>query len=131
MHLMAFDAGQIREPDESRFFISYDIVDLVFVAEGHVIYPARRPFGPIFLKEGFSVDPVRKPDKRQRPPFDMLDQGWGDAMIVFDQLGFNDVVGRKENLLKIRELDLALADINASGGSSHFSFAVTAMVVPG
>src|SRR5262245_11478407 len=57
MHLMQFNARQVRQPDQRRFLGSDGIILLLF-AKRHVLKPVRRPIWPILLVERFPADAV-------------------------------------------------------------------------
>jgi len=60
MHLVQFDTGQIRQPDDGRC-LGCDSVILFFLAEDDMFEPIRRPIWSIFLEKRFAPDPVRIP----------------------------------------------------------------------
>jgi hypothetical protein len=83
MHLVQFDARQIRQPHERGFLARNDIV-FFLLAESDMLEPVRRPLRAIFLIERLSPDAIRKTNQRQRPPFDLRQNRRRDFEIVFD-----------------------------------------------
>ena len=45
--------------------------------------------------------------------------GGRDGEVVLNQLGLEDAVLGPEHLVQVRQLDLALADLNDLGGTGH------------
>src|SRR6516164_2881991 len=70
MHLMQFEAGQVGQPSQGRWFGCQHVV-LLFLTQDYVLQPFWRPLGSIFLKERFSRDAFRKPQKGKRSAFEM------------------------------------------------------------
>ena len=119
MHLMDFYARQICEPDKGCLFGRQDVVDLLFDPEGYMVDPFRRPILPVLLEERLAGNPVGVADKGKRAAFDVPEQCGSDFQVVFDKLRFDDPVVRKQNLLEIRKLYVALSYFDRSRRSGH------------
>ena len=100
MHLMKLDDGQIRKPDERRFFGGDDIIDAVFfVAEHFVFEPLRSPLGAVLLKESLMIDAVRPAHKRERPAFYVTQDCRSDLEVILNEFGFDDFFRGEQNLV--------------------------------
>jgi predicted alpha/beta-hydrolase family hydrolase len=105
-----FDAGQVRQPNQRRGF-GGDHVILLLLAERHRLDPLGRPLRGRFLEKRFAANPVRITHHRERPAFEVSKDRRRQLEVILDQLRFNDVVVRVENLLQIRKFNLPLADL--------------------
>ena len=110
MHLVQFDARQVRQPDE-RCFFGCDNVILLFFAERHVLDPLGRPIRSVFLKERLPADAVRIPHQRQWPPFQVQQNRRRNFEVIFNELRFDDVVVGKKNFRQIRKFNLPFANL--------------------
>ena len=83
MHLVQFDARQIRQPGQRRFFGRDDVI-LFFFAERYMLNPIVRPIRSIFLKKRFATDAVGITHQRQRTPFDVGQNSGRNFKIILD-----------------------------------------------
>src|SRR6185295_8348673 len=99
---------------------SEHVINLVILAAKlNVFEPRGRPLGTVLLKEGPVIDAVRPSHQSQRPAFDMTKNGRRDFEVVLDQLGFDYLLRREEDLIEVREFDLALADGGCCACAGH------------
>src|ERR1700690_1731570 len=106
MHLMELDAGEICEPCERSIFSRYDIIDCSFLAAGpeyNMLYPLRCPLGSVLLEESFTINAVGISHQGKRTPFQMREDGRCNLEIILYQLGFQDSVGRVQDLIEVRQ----------------------------
>ena len=115
---MKFDAGEVGEEDE-RGFLSGDDVVLFFSSEDDGFDPIRTEFWFFFLEKFFAVDAIRKADDGKGAAFEVGEDGRRDGEVVFDELGFSDLVFRKEDFLEVRKLEFAFADLDVVRGAGH------------
>src|SRR6185503_901121 len=102
MHLMKLDAREIRKPSERILFGGEHVINLVILASKlDVFEPRGRPLGTVLLKEGPVIDAVGPSHQSQRPAFYVTKDGGRDFEVVLDQLGFDNLLRREENLVEV------------------------------
>ena len=117
-----FNRGQVRDPHQRRQIVGQKVVDGAVVAlapDGRGLHPVGAMHGRVLLEEKFLVSRrLGIALHGERTSREVRHQHRRDADVVVHHLPFGETGGGIEDLVQIRELELAALHFD-DGGSGH------------
>src|SRR6266481_5910291 len=118
---MQFNRRQVRDPHQGREIISEQKINGSFVTlapYGCGLHPVRPMHGGVFFKEIFLIDSPGIALHGQWSSGEMWHQIGRNADVIIHHLPLGKPVGGIEDLVKVRETELAALHVD-DGGSGH------------
>ena len=132
------DATHVHHPEQAQLVVHEREVHPLLLArrlarrdEGAVGRdPVRHVRRRVFLEEPPGLDPVGPAHHRERAVLQVRDEDGRNRAVVLDQLALGDPFLREEDLVEVRELELALALPDPVGDRLFAAHLVGGLVLP-
>ncbi len=118
---MQLDRREVCDPHQRGEIVGEKIVNGSFVTlapHGRGLHPVRAMHGGVFFEEEFLLHAPGIALHGERPSGEMRHQIRRNADVVIDDLSLGEAGGGIEDLVKVRETELAALDFD-DGGSGH------------